>query len=106
IRGVHGTTAATHANGELASQVASPFPYTTLNGAITSSDTTITVQSTSNFASAGTIQIDNEYIDYTGKTATAFTGCSRGAHGTTAAAHSTGTPVTQAPPIPQLLIGT
>lgn len=59
-----------------------------LNGAITNSATTITVDSTSNFASSGTIVIDREFITYTGKTATTFTGCTRGQLGSTAVAHS------------------
>lgn len=57
---------------------------TQLNGAITASDTTITVDSTNGFASSGTIVIGTEQITYTGKTTTDFTGCTRGANGTTA----------------------
>ena len=63
---------------------------TTLNGAITSSATTITVVSTSGFSSSGAILIENEVITYTGTTSTTFTGCSRGAYGSTAASHSSG----------------
>ena len=59
----------------------------TLNGAISASDTTITVSSTAGYALTGSIQIDNETIDYTGKTDASFTGCTRGARGTVAAAH-------------------
>lgn len=40
--------------------------------------TTITVKDTSAFAASGTIHIGTERIDYTGKTATTFTGCTRG----------------------------
>lgn len=61
--------------------------YSLLDGAITDSDSTITVDSASSFDASGTIQIDGELITYTGKTATDFTGCSRGAAGTDAAAH-------------------
>lgn len=61
---------------------------TKLNGSLTSVATTITVDSTANFASSGFIIIGSEIITYTGKTATDFTGCTRGAHGTSAAAHS------------------
>lgn len=60
---------------------------TQLDGAITSGDTTITVDSTSGFASAGILLIDQELILYTGTTSTTFTGCTRGAQGTIAAAH-------------------
>ena len=69
---------------------------TTLNGGINSSVTTITVTSTSSFPTSGTIDIDTELITYSGKNATQFTGCVRGANGTTAASHSTGVTVTNA----------
>lgn len=62
---------------------------TTLNGSHTAAVTTITVASTTNFLSAGTIMVDSEKITYTGKTATTFTGATRGAHGTAAASHLT-----------------
>lgn len=58
-----------------------------LNGAHTAAATTITVDSTSNFPSAGTITIGSEDITYTGVTSTTFTGCTRGANSTTAAAY-------------------
>ena len=63
---------------------------TTLNGGINNTVTTITVVSTTGFDATGSIQIANETITYTGTTATTFTGCTRGAGGTTAAAHNTG----------------
>tara|TARA_R110002020_G_scaffold94829_13_gene227878 strand:+ start:597 stop:2345 length:1749 start_codon:yes stop_codon:yes gene_type:complete len=49
---------------------------------------TITVKSTTGFNSSGTLQIDSEQFEYTGKTATTFTGVTRAANSTTAAAHS------------------
>jgi hypothetical protein len=58
-----------------------------LNGAIDNSVTTIVVDSTTGFPAAGTILIDSELITYTAKTATDFTGCVRGASGTTAVSH-------------------
>lgn len=67
---------------------------TQLNGAINNSVTTITVDSTQYFSSAGTVAIDNEHITYTGKTSTTLTGCTRGAHGTSAASHSDNATVT------------
>lgn len=66
---------------------------TTLDGAVLVGDTTITVQSTTGFPTAGTILIGTEQITYTGTTATTFTGCTRGANGTTAAGYPTGTAV-------------
>jgi hypothetical protein len=57
-------------------------------GGINNSTPTIVVDSTTGFAAAGTILIDDELITYTGKTATDFTGCVRGVEGTTAAAHA------------------
>lgn len=68
---------------------------TALNGSITDSDATITVDSTSGFDSAGSIVIEDETITYTGVTSTTFTGCTRGANGTTAASHADNATVTQ-----------
>jgi hypothetical protein len=67
---------------------------TTLNGALNNSATTITVISTTGFAAAGAIGINGEYITYSGKTATTFTGCTRGV-GSTAVAHNSGDTVNQ-----------
>ncbi len=61
---------------------------TTLNGDIDSLVATVNVIDTTNFPSTGYIVIDSEVIKYTGKTGTSFTGCTRGADGSTAAAHS------------------
>lgn len=61
---------------------------TALSAAISSGATTIAVTSTSGFPAAGMITIDSEKMSYTGKTATSFTGVTRGASGTTAAAHA------------------
>ena len=72
-------------------------PQTTLlNGALSAnaygtggSGTTITVDSTTGFESAGTnyIKVDNEEISYTGITSTTFTGITRNVRGTTNASH-------------------
>lgn len=51
---------------------------TTINGDQTLPAGTITVSSTSGFASSGTIIINGENIAYTGKTGTTFTGCTKG----------------------------
>ena len=69
--------------------------YTTLNGGINNSVTTITVVSTAGFLTAGEIRIANEIIIYTGITLTTFTGCTRGARGSANVAHSTGVSVTK-----------
>ena len=61
---------------------------TLLNGAINSSATTITVDSTTGFSSTGTLYIESEQITYTGTSSTTFTGCTRGANSTTAALHA------------------
>jgi hypothetical protein len=50
--------------------------------------TTVNCDDTSGYSSSGDICIDDETITYTGKTGTSFTGCTRGAWGTTAAQHS------------------
>src|SRR5579885_1766214 len=57
-------------------------------------DTTIGVASTDGFAASyGILSIDDELIVYTGKTATQFAGCQRGAFGTVAAQHTAGATV-------------
>ena len=62
-----------------------------LNGGINASVTTITVDSTAGFSTAGRLLIDQELITYTGITSTTFTGCIRGVQGTTAASHTDNT---------------
>jgi hypothetical protein len=68
----------------------------TLTSNISNSDTTIPVVSTATFQSAGTIFIGSELISYTGKTATSFTGCTRGQYSSSAASHLSGVYVTEA----------
>ena len=69
---------------------------TLLNGAINDSVTTVTVDSTASFESIGTITVGAENITYTGKTSTTFTGCTRGADSTSAAAHDDDSTVSRA----------
>jgi hypothetical protein len=52
-------------------------------------------QYTQFFGTTGTIRIDSEEITYTGKTYRSFTGCTRGANGTSAAEHAEGSLITQ-----------
>ena len=58
-----------------------------------SSATTITVGSTTGFASSGLVKIEQELCSYTGTTSTSFTGVTRGVEGTVAAAHNAGSTV-------------
>jgi len=69
---------------------------TTLNGAINSAVTTLTLADSSQFPSSGTnfIIIDSEEISYTGVSGNTLTGLTRGVAGTTAASHSDGATVT------------
>ena len=59
-----------------------------LNGSLSASNTTITVDSTDGFPEQGRLKIENEEILYTSKSATTFKGCTRGYRGTAAVAHS------------------
>lgn len=68
---------------------------TTLNGAILSTDTTITVVSTSGFAASGIILIDNEEVSYGAISGNQFTGCTRGVDNTNAVGHNSGVTVSQ-----------
>jgi len=75
--------------------------YTTLAVSLTNTSTTpIQVASTAGFLSAGALIIDSELIEYTGKTATTFTGITRGAYGSTKASHTAGVYVAEAQPVP------
>ena len=67
----------------------------TLDGGISDSATGITVDDISGFETNGTITIGSEEITYTGKTGNTFTGCTRGANSTSAAAHLDGVTVTR-----------
>lgn len=58
-----------------------------LSAAITSSETAINLLDASSYPYSGVIQIDSEQIAYTGRTAVALTGCTRGYNSTTAASH-------------------
>lgn len=64
---------------------------TRLRSAVSSTDTTIPVDSVSGFATAGTIRIEQETISYTSLTTTSgsesFNGCTRGTSATTPSAH-------------------
>ncbi|MCC6364924.1 MAG: hypothetical protein IT165_15510 [Bryobacterales bacterium] len=68
---------------------------TTTTGAVQAGDSTINVASTSGgfAASYGIVSIGDELIVYSGKAATSFTGCQRGAFGTTASGHNNGVAV-------------
>ena len=62
---------------------------TTTTGTVLVGDTTISVASTAGYASSyGVLSINDELVVYTGKNATQFTGCQRGAFGTTAVQHN------------------
>ena len=75
--------------------------YTTLTANLTNTSTTpIQVASTAGFLSAGALIIDSELIKYTGKTATTFTGITRGAYGSSQASHTAGVYVSEAQPVP------
>lgn len=75
--------------------------YTTLSANMTNTSTAaIQVASTADFLSAGALIIGNEIIKYTGKTATTFTGITRGAYGSTNVAHTAGVYVSEAQPVP------
>lgn len=70
------------------------YAQTQLNGALSDTATTITVDSTEGFHTKGRIRLEDEEITYTGKTPTTFTGCTRGAKGTEAVSHSDNTACT------------
>ena len=68
--------------------------YSTLNGAITATQTTLTLTSASSFpTTGGYIKIGSEQIYYAGVSGNILTGLQRGVNSTTAAAHATSAPV-------------
>ncbi|PZM64867.1 SUMF1/EgtB/PvdO family nonheme iron enzyme [Paenibacillus dendritiformis] len=100
-RGYNGTTAAAAADNAVVTLklrycIAPPGGAAAkLSANITAAQTTIPYKYHDNYVgaelpSSGFIQIDNEQIQYTGKTATELTGCTRGANGTTPATASSG----------------
>ena len=71
--------------------------YTTLTANMSNVSTApIQVTSTDGFISSGGLIIGSEIIKYTGKTATTFTGITRGAYGSTNVAHTAGVAVSEA----------
>jgi len=62
--------------------------YSTLNGSITATSTSITLTSASAFPISGLIKIDSEQILYTTLTGNVLSGLTRGYNGTTAASHA------------------
>jgi hypothetical protein len=66
---------------------------TTLNGAISATDVTITLTSTVGLATSGFIKVDNETIVYSNISGNQLLNCSRGQANTTAAFHLTGASV-------------
>lgn len=68
-----------------------PTQNTTLTAAIDNVQTTgITLTATTGFLTSGTMLVDNELINYTGLSGTTLTGVTRGANGSTPAAHAAG----------------
>jgi hypothetical protein len=65
----------------------------TLNGAILSTDTTITVSNASGLTTTGFIKVDSETIGYTNISGNQLFNCTRGQAGTTAASHTSGTAI-------------
>lgn len=75
--------------------------YTTLTSPLSNNSTTpIQVVSTTGFLSAGTLLIEQELINYTGKTATTFTGITRGVYGSTNVSHNANVYVAEAQAVP------
>ena len=70
------------------------FDYsTTVSSQVSQNATTINVVSTTGFSTAGSLFIEAELVTYTGKTATSFTGCTRGAAGSPNKSHAVGAAV-------------
>lgn len=68
----------------------SPIPTARLVSSISATDSTISVDNATGFPGSGTLIIDSEQMGYIGKVGNTFTGVQRGANGTTATAHASG----------------
>lgn len=105
-RGAYGTVATAHTIGSavtsnanlnaqgIIKESSANLSTTVSDNPLSNSATTINVASTAGFSTSGTLLIQSEVILYTNTTGTSFTGCTRGAYGTSAAAHNLGTSVT------------
>lgn len=82
------------AYGKVNTTIALAASYFTTGG-LNTTDTTINTgdPAVAGFVAPGTIVIDDEEITYTGIGATSFTGCTRGANGTTPAIHQAATTI-------------
>ena len=101
-RGANGTTAATGSNNAAVTLLSEVSLVESVEGmgletratavnngaGITAAATSMTVDSTVGFEDSGFIRVGTEVMSYTGKTATTFTGLTRGAGGTTAQIHA------------------
>jgi hypothetical protein len=91
-RGALSTTAAAHVLGDklilLPNATDAGTNAVNMGSGLNDSATTITLDSTTNFPTAGMIKIGSELITYTGKTSTNITGATRGFGSTSAAAHA------------------
>lgn len=85
---VGGGWSAGYWNGPITSGTSVTVLAGTGRTALNSTDTTITVASTTGFTSTGALLIDSEVVTYTGTTSTTFTGCTRGAQGSSAVTHT------------------
>lgn len=65
----------------------------TLTAAMLAGDNTLALASAAAFPASGTIIVDSETIEYTGKAGNTLTGLTRGRYGTTAAGHASGATV-------------
>jgi hypothetical protein len=94
-RGFNGTTAATAITGAVVTaSFATPASQTTLNGAITASQTTITVTSGTGIANSDVLVVGTEQMQVTAGGGTTSLTVTRGFNGSKAAAAATGAIVT------------
>ena len=77
-----------------------PNAETTLSADVSETATTLPVVAATAFFPSGYLKIEKEWVTYTGKTDTSFTGVTRGVNGTTASAYFSGTTVQYFTPAP------
>lgn len=93
IKNTHATL--TFTNAKVYISPTGTLPFTHLDTQLESggSETTVTVDAAADFPASGAFFIEDEEITYTGKTSTSFTGCTRGANGTSKELHAVDTKI-------------
>lgn len=93
IKNTHATLSFVNAKIYISDTGSLPMTSLTTQLEASGSETTVYVASGTDFPSSGAFFVEGEEITYTGKTSDTFTGCTRGANGTSKTLHTVGAKV-------------